>query len=390
MPRALRTTTLIALLLLGLLQAAPILAAPANPPEKSHALAAPAKPPEKPDAQAWRVLELTNAERAKVGLTALRWNGLLATTATDYAGDLVARRYFSHTSKEGTQPWDRAKAHGYPSYGWGACYVGENLAQGYATPEDAVKAWMNSEGHRANILKPEYRELGVGVVTDATGRKTWVQNFGARPGVLPVVIDGDADATDSPMVTLSITSEEVSDWGSVGKAVLMEVSNRPDFADAAWESYTKSRSWVLKDEPGTERVYVRLKDSRGAVVESSDDIQLTFRQAAGALQPASLDLAPQSSPQLVLPQSQTRPQYQLGFKTLAELIPQVAGQPLDEEHPDDNGDIVQHTTRGLMVWRKADNWTAFTDGSRTWVDGPDGVQERGNDERFPWEPESIP
>ncbi|HEX2923847.1 MAG TPA: glycoside hydrolase family 99-like domain-containing protein, partial [Chloroflexota bacterium] len=77
--------------------------------------------------------------------------------------------------------------------------------------------------------------------------------------------------------------------------------------------------------------------------------------------------------------------FKLGFRALADQIPSRAGQPLEEEHYQPNGDSVQRTTQGLMCWRKADNWTAFTNGSRTWVNGPNGVQERGNDERFPWE-----
>ena len=57
----------------------------------------------------------------------------------------------------------------------------------------------------------------------------------------------------------------------------------------------------------------------------------------------------------------------------------------NEHHNPENGDGLQRTTTGLMVWRKADNWTAFTNGSRTWVNGPFGVMERANTERFDWE-----
>ncbi|MHB1160834.1 MAG: hypothetical protein ACYC3V_10970 [Chloroflexota bacterium] len=63
---------------------------------------------------------------------------------------------------------------------------------------------------------------------------------------------------------------------------------------------------------------------------------------------------------------------------------------MEDEHWGANGDSLQQTSTGLMVWRKADNWTAFTNGSRTWINGPAGVQERGNDERFDWEAESPP
>jgi hypothetical protein len=76
----------------------------------------------------------------------------------------------------------------------------------------------------------------------------------------------------------------------------------------------------------------------------------------------------------------------LGFAALEQMIPQQVGLCLDDEqHNPANGDGLQHTTGGLLVWRKADNWTAFTDGYRTWINGPHGVQERLNSQRFPWE-----
>ncbi len=81
----------------------------------------------------------------------------------------------------------------------------------------------------------------------------------------------------------------------------------------------------------------------------------------------------------------SRPAFNLGFRLLAERIPEVVGDPLENEHWGANGDSLQQTSTGLMVWRKADNWTAFTNGSRTWINGPAGVQSRTNDERFGWE-----
>ena len=79
------------------------------------------------------------------------------------------------------------------------------------------------------------------------------------------------------------------------------------------------------------------------------------------------------------------PQFQLGFKALADQVPSVVGSPIEDEHWGDSGDSLQQTTKGLMAWRKADNWTAFTDGSWTWVNGPYGVQDRPNGVRFGWE-----
>jgi hypothetical protein len=81
----------------------------------------------------------------------------------------------------------------------------------------------------------------------------------------------------------------------------------------------------------------------------------------------------------------------LGFKAIADQIPETVGGCLDDEHFNTtNGNAEQRTTAhhghgGLLVWRKADNWTAFTDGYWTWVNGPDGLQKRLNAERFAWE-----
>ncbi|MHB0869421.1 MAG: hypothetical protein ACYC5J_08205 [Chloroflexota bacterium] len=83
-------------------------------------------------------------------------------------------------------------------------------------------------------------------------------------------------------------------------------------------------------------------------------------------------------------------EFQMGFRLLADQIPGLVGDPLENERHGANGDALQQTTRGLMVWRKADNWTAFTDGSRSWVNGPYGAQERGNNERFKWELPPMP
>ena len=68
----------------------------------------------------------------------------------------------------------------------------------------------------------------------------------------------------------------------------------------------------------------------------------------------------------------------------------IVGQCLENEHYNTIGDSVQQTTGGLLVWRKADNWTAFTDGYRTWINGPNGLQQRLNTQRFEWEADYAP
>jgi hypothetical protein len=80
-----------------------------------------------------------------------------------------------------------------------------------------------------------------------------------------------------------------------------------------------------------------------------------------------------------------------GFKTLHDLIPDIVGScTTNEMHNPENGDGLQLTTGGLLVWRKVDNWTAFTNGVTTWINGPFGLQSRPNGERFPWEAAAAP
>ena len=84
-------------------------------------------------------------------------------------------------------------------------------------------------------------------------------------------------------------------------------------------------------------------------------------------------------------------EFVLGFKALRDLIGhEIVGECLENEHFSENGDSTQATTGGLLVWRNADNHTAFTDGHHAWINGPNGLQKRLNSERFPWEPDYAP
>ena len=96
---------------------------------------------------------------------------------------------------------------------------------------------------------------------------------------------------------------------------------------------------------------------------------------------------------LLLPTSlsATECQFVLGFATLRDLIGHdIVGDCLENQRFAANGNAEQQTTGGLLVWRKADNWTAFTDGYRTWLSGPNGLEQRLNTERFAWEPDYAP
>ena len=103
------------------------------------------------------VVVLTNQERAKAGCPALTVNPQLTGAAEGHSADMAINDYFSHYSLDGWSPWARIKETGY-TYSLAA----ENIAAGYSTPAAVVQGWMNSDGHRANILNCSLTEIGVG------------------------------------------------------------------------------------------------------------------------------------------------------------------------------------------------------------------------------------
>lgn len=109
-----------------------------------------------------QAFNLLNADRAVNGLPALKLNTKLTVLARDYAQDMINRDFFSHYNPEGQSPFDRMS-----QYGISYRYAGENLAINRSV-EDAEKAFMNSPGHRANILNANYSEVGIGVKYDGS------------------------------------------------------------------------------------------------------------------------------------------------------------------------------------------------------------------------------
>jgi hypothetical protein len=226
-----------------------------------------------------RVLELVNQERAAHGLAPLAASSELQSAARGYAGAMAGGGFFAHNGPDGSTPASRVEAAGYRGWSW----VAENIAAGQRSPEQVMTSWMNSPGHRQNLLSPSAREIGIGHVEQG-GTKYghyWVQNFGAR--------------ANAPMASRDVRT-----------------------------------SAPATSAPGC--------------------------------------------------------RFQLGFAALRGAIPGVVGGCTEDEHHNPaNGDALQKTTGGLLVWRKSDNFTAFTDGHRSWVAGPFGVQSRLNSERFAWE-----
>jgi uncharacterized protein YkwD len=214
-----------------------------------------------------QVVELVNGQRKANGLPPLKHVESLTGAARWYAKDMVDDDYFG----PGHDTYDRVGGRLVESCGWttriGAFYAGasalaENIGEGYASPEEVVAGWMGSSGHRANILSASYWETGVGYQpgpSEETGR--WVQDFGRRRGIYPVVIDGEAASTDRSLVSLFLYGR----WSAV------RIRNDGE-AFGPWQPFTSTLSWSLAEREGLRTVSVEMR--RGStVVAASDTIE---------------------------------------------------------------------------------------------------------------------
>ncbi|WP_131022279.1 CAP domain-containing protein [Clostridioides difficile] len=118
------------------------------------------------------VVDLVNVERAKAGLNPLTLDSSISNVATKKSQDMIDNNYFSHNSPTYGSPFDMLK-----KFGISYKTAGENIAMGQKTPKEVVNAWMNSEGHRKNIMNPNFSKIGVGVAQKSGGSIYWTQIF---------------------------------------------------------------------------------------------------------------------------------------------------------------------------------------------------------------------
>ncbi|MGW0800290.1 sigma-70 family RNA polymerase sigma factor [Streptomyces sp. NPDC002692] len=121
-----------------------------------------------------QVVALVNKERAAAGCGPLTEDAQLEKAAQAHSDDMAARNFFEHTNPDGADPGQRITAAGYR---WST--YGENIAEGQQTPQAVMESWMNSPGHRANILNCSFKNIGVGV-HKGSGGPWWTQDFGAK------------------------------------------------------------------------------------------------------------------------------------------------------------------------------------------------------------------
>ncbi|KPI50516.1 sporulation protein [Clostridioides difficile] len=118
------------------------------------------------------VVDLVNIERSKAGLNPLTLDSSISNVATKKSQDMIDNNYFSHNSPTYGSPFDMLK-----KFGISYKTAGENIAMGQKTPKEVVNAWMNSEGHRKNIMNPNFSKIGVGVAQKSGGSIYWTQIF---------------------------------------------------------------------------------------------------------------------------------------------------------------------------------------------------------------------
>lgn len=165
--------------------AAPVAAPTAPVAKPTTPVTAPAAPVEKPSTTQnnttvsssnltyeQKVVELVNIERQKAGLQTLKMDSAISNVARTKSKDMAVNNYFAHQSPTYGSAGDMLKKFGISWSAWG-----ENIAAGQQTPEIVVNAWMNSPGHRANILSSNFNKIGVGYVTNSSGRPYWTQIF---------------------------------------------------------------------------------------------------------------------------------------------------------------------------------------------------------------------
>jgi uncharacterized protein YkwD len=219
-----------------------------------------------------QVVDIVNSERANRGLPPFKRVTALDNAARYHSADLGQDNYFQHDSYDRSggnlvyvcSTWDRIDT--YYSYA-----MAENIAAGYSTPQDVMNGWMNSTGHRNNILSTNNWEIGVGYATQNGSNyyRYWTQDFGKRSGVYPLIINRDAASTDDRHVSLYI-------YGSFQQ---MRLKN-DNGAWGNWQPFQNNLTWKIANGVGTHTVTAEFQ-SGSTTATSSDTIYLT---AAGVPQ----------------------------------------------------------------------------------------------------------
>jgi uncharacterized protein YkwD len=211
------------------------------------------------------VVERVNTIRASKNLPPLKRITPLDNAARYHATDMGQDNYFAHDTYDRVSGnlvqvcgWVSRVESYYPNW-WS---LAENIAAGQPTPQDVMSAWMSSPGHSDQILSTSNWEIGVGYYQDVGSTHYWVQNFGRRSSVYPLIINREAATTDSTNVSLYI-------YGTWDEIRL----RNDDGSWTDWQPFQANMSWTLKNEPGERTVWAEMRTG-SQTATSSDTICL--------------------------------------------------------------------------------------------------------------------
>lgn len=229
-------------------------------------------------------LEVVNEARLDEGLNPYSQSRLLSNAAQQYADELAGSGQtdpddaLEGAAGEGLQ--QRVQEAGYAAWteDGDQLVVAESVWSGQGAVQDALISLLEDPENRGNLLSDRYREIGIGIATDADGRTTCVLDFSARPNVLPIFINDGAASTENREVAIRLTNERVRPEGQgagfMGEAIEIRMSNQPSFEELPWESWAPLVSWTLPDKLGEHTVYVQFRDAAGRTAASADSIFL--------------------------------------------------------------------------------------------------------------------
>lgn len=266
-----------------------------------------------------QVVELVNQARSAQNLPPLKQVSSLVEAARYHAADMAQDNYFNHDSydKNSSQPvcntWARISE--YYSSDWLA--LAENIAAGQPNPEVVMQGWMNSSGHRSNILSVETWEIGVGYASGGPYSHYWVQDFGRRESIYPIVINNEAAVTETRLVDLYI----YGNWQE------MRLRN-DDGTWSSWQPFQSRLPWTLNGGTGDHQVWVELR-SPSRTASSSDTIFLSEISTLSSLDdlPETIQFTYSITQDLLYPISPTLNIQNTGSSETLEWTASLEGYP---------------------------------------------------------------
>jgi uncharacterized protein YkwD len=222
-----------------------------------------------------QVVQLVNQERAKHSLPPLKVLSTLTAAARHHAMDMAVDGYFDHSSKDPAGSDHKVVCGTFDRIslwytGWSG--AGENIAAGYNSPQQVMDAWMSSDGHRGNILNPTFTEFGVGYFSGAGKFPAyWVQDFGVRSDVTPMILAGESAAT---------TTREIGIYVHGAWSQIRLRNDQGSWSD--WQPFANRFDWTINDGRGEHYVAAELR-SGSTVRTSCDTIMLDVPAVAAGM-----------------------------------------------------------------------------------------------------------